>query len=437
MSGNPQLAEDSGASAGRNLGLGLCAFTLMLDGLDNQILGLVMPSLMADWGLERSTFTPFIIATVVLMSAGTSLGGWLGDRFGRKPILFASLALLGALTIASGLANNPSQLLVLRGLSALGMGGVMPNATALLAEYVSLRHRSLSVSLGVAAIPLGGVMGGVLGSIILPAFGWRTMFFMAGGITLLAAFVISSLLPESPALKTARSRPASPGRNEPGEAGYAPQEGPADHGGKQTIFSKALRRDTLALWCALFFSMLGVYSMINWVPTLLSQQGYGLSTASLGLALFNAGGILASVVVAAAMDRYGSRKPLLLTGLVGGLVAMAAIPALAPGNAPILAIVPLGAMGFFIAGMQAALIAFSAQVYPTAMRSTGMGAMMAFGRLGALASSVTGTVILGLGSAHFLAAMGATIVIAGFTSLLARSRAASPRPLRQPVAAAT
>ena len=104
--------------------------------------------------------------------------------------------------------------------------------------------------------------------------------------------------------------------------------------------------------------------MINWVPTVLSEQGYGLATASMGLALFNVGGMIASVVIAAAMDRYGSRRPLLWTGLIGGAVAVLAIPAIAPGNAPILAILPLAAMGFFIAGMQAALIAFSAQVYP-------------------------------------------------------------------------
>ena len=167
------VAHEASRTGARNLGLGLCAFTLMLDGLDNQILGLVMPSLMADWGLPRSTFAPFIIVTVVMMSLGTSVGGWLGDRFGRKPVLFASLLVLGALTLASAFAANASHLLILRGFAALGMGGVMPNATALLAEYVSHRHRSLSVSFGVGAIPLGGVLGGVLGSLILPAFGWR------------------------------------------------------------------------------------------------------------------------------------------------------------------------------------------------------------------------------------------------------------------------
>ena len=232
----------------RNLGLGLCAFTLMLDGLDNQILGLVMPSLMTDWDLPRSTFAPFIIATVILMSAGTSLGGWLGDKFGRKPVLLVSLLLLGTLTMASSLADNTMQLLILRGLSALGMGGVMPNATALLAEYVSHRHRSLSVSVGVAAIPLGGVLGGVVGSVILPAFGWRAMFLAAGGITVLAAFIIFLMLPESPALKAARSDQASSGKTE----GQSPDlAGEPSSVPGQTIFSKAFRRDTLALWCAL------------------------------------------------------------------------------------------------------------------------------------------------------------------------------------------
>ena len=423
VKGLPRIID--GASVSK-IGLALCAFSLMLDGLDNQTLGLVMPSLMADWGLPRSTFAPFIVITVILMSVGTVAGGWAGDRFGRKPVLFSSLMILGALTLASSMAANVPQLLLLRGLAALGMGGVMPNATALLAEYVSHRHRSLSVAFGVSAIPLGGVLGGLLGSMALPAFGWRAMFLVAGGVTVLVALATAAIMPESPKRSTDRAQEAFTG------VVAESDDDPIRYVG-QTIFSHPFRRDTLALWCALFFSMLGVYSMINWVPTLLSEQGYSLATASLGLAMFNVGGILASWIIAAAMDRYGSRRPLLLTGLAGGLVAAIANLAIAPGNAPALAILPLAAMGFFIAGMQAALIAFSARVYPTAMRATGMGAMMAVGRLGALASSVTGTLVLGLGSGYFLLAMGAAIVVAGLASLFARSRVSHIGDAREPV----
>ena len=401
-----------------NLGLGLCAFTLMLDGLDNQLLGLLIPSLIEDWHLPRSAFTPFIIITVLLMSAGTSIGGWLGDKFGRKPVLVVSLLWLGALTLASGAAGNANQLLIVRGLSALGMGGVMPNATALLAEYVSPRHRSLSVSFGVAAIPLGGVLGGLMGSIILPMYGWRAMFAIAGALTVGAALVIAVILPESPSLATSRQTVDElRGKDDLAETVA---------GLRHSILNKAFRRDTLALWCALFFSMLGVYSMINWVPTLLDQQGKGPAVASLGLAMFNAGGIVGGIVIAAGMDRFGSRLPLLLTGLIGFVVAAIAIPLMAPGNAALLAILPLAAMGACTAGMQAALIAFSAQVYPTAIRSTGMGAAMAIGRMGALASSVTGTLVLGFGSSYFLIAMGTSVLVAGIASLIARSRASAP-----------
>ncbi len=376
---------------------------------------------MQDWGLSRSAFAPFILATVILMSIGTSLGGWLGDKYGRKPILILSLLMLGIFTLASSLVSSPAYLLALRGLAALGMGGVMPNATALLAEFVTRRHRSLSVSFGVAAIPLGGVLGGVTGSLVLPEFGWRGMFLLAGALTILIAIVVAVLLPESPSLHTAKAQPS------PAESAPRPTPGGAPDLAEElhtTIFAKAFRRDTLALWCALFFSMLGVYSMINWVPTLLSQQGYGLAASSLGLALFNAGGIVASVVIAMAMDRFGSRRPLLLTGVAGGVIAILAIPAIVSGSSAVLAVMVLAAMGFCIAGMQAALIAFSAQVYPTGLRSTGMGAMMAVGRLGALASSATGTVVLGLGSGYFLVAMGATTLIAGLASLIVRPRAA-------------
>ena len=425
------MNQHEGGLQKRNLSIALCFVALMLDGLDNQLLGLIMPSLMADWHLSRSTFAPFIIVTVVFMSLGTTLGGWLGDKFGRKPTMMASLVILGALTLASNLASNTTQLLVLRALASLGMGGIMPTATALLAEYVPSRHRSLSVAFGVAAIPLGGVFGGVVGSVVLSEYGWRAMFALAGTTTIVMAIVVALLLPESPSLTAARAAKLEPnalGKDAPaggGELSAAPN---------RTILSKTLRRDTLALWCALFFSMLGVYSMINWLPTVLSQQGYSVATASLGLALFNVGGMTASVVIAAAMDRYGSRRPLLLTGLFGAAVMLVAIPAIAPGNPAILAILPLAAMGFCIIGMQAALIAFSAQIYPTTLRSTGMGAMMAIGRLGALASSVTGTLVLGFGGNYFLLAMGAAILISGISTLVVRGRVAGTRPAELPLA---
>ena len=413
-----KTGETSGGTRSMNLGLALCAFALMLDGLDNQLLGLLIPSLIGDWHLPRSTFTPFIIVTVLLMSAGTSFGGWLGDKFGRKPVLVGSLLWLGTLTLASGAAADATQLLILRGLSALGMGGVMPNATALLAEYVARRHRGLSVSVGIAGIPLGGVLGGLVGSLVIPAFGWRAMFAIAGALTVLAATLIAAVLPESPSLAAARSRHKRIDKAGPHDP--ALQENLPTGGAGQSIMDKAFRRDTLALWCALFFSMLGVYSMINWVPTLLDQQSKGPAVASLGLAMFNAGGIVGGIVIAGAMDRIGSRMPLFVTGITGCILAALAIPAIAPGNAALLSILPLTAMGACIAGMQAALIAFSAQVYPTAIRSTGMGAAMAVGRLGALASSVTGTLVLGFGSAYFLMAMGVATLFAGFSSMIAR-----------------
>lgn len=414
--GQPNIEHD------RNLGLALCTMALMLDGLDNQLLGLVMPSLIADWHLDRGAFAPFIIVTVVLMSIGTCAGGWLGDKYGRKPVLIGAMVVLGAFTLASGAVISPLQLLLTRGCAALGMGGVMPNATALLAEYVSANRRSLAVSIGVSGIPLGGVCGGIVGSLVLPLMGWRAMFVIAGVATILAAAVLALRLSESPALRKEQAEIAAHKRT------LISSE--TEHSGlKLSIFSREYRRDTLAMWGALFFSMLGVYSMVNWLPTLLSQAGFGLAIASLGLSAFNLGGIIGSVGIAAAMDRFGSRSPLAATGFAGGAVALLAIPMISTSQSILLALIAMTAMGFCIAGLQAALIALSAQVYPTLIRSTGMGAMMAFGRLGALASSITGTAILGFGSKYFLLAMGLAALVAGLTGLLVRHGSTVRRPV--------
>lgn len=408
----PNIATRSPPSLGYALGYGLCALALMLDGLDNQMLGLVMPALVVDWKVGPSTFGPFIIVTVIAMSTGTACAGWLGDRIGRKPALAGSLAMLGVFTLASSVVTAPWQLFVLRGLAALGMGGAMPNATALLAEYGSTRHRSLAVTFGTAFIPLGGVFAGLVGSQVLPHFGWRVMFTSSGIATIAAAAAVASLLPESPAFEHLH------GTRRVGK------EADAADGGCATGDPADLRRDTMALWGAFFFCMLGLYSMINWVPMLLAQAGFGLSATSFGLGAFNFGGIIGALVIAAAMDRYGSRVPLAVMALAGGLACLASTTLFSRGASLYVTIMAIAVMGLFIAGLQTALIALAARVYPAAIRSTGIGAALAFGRLGAIASSITGTVVLGLGSDYFLMLMGALVIAAGLSSSIVAERSA-------------
>jgi MFS transporter, AAHS family, 4-hydroxybenzoate transporter len=152
------LAEQGIWSTSRKQVLLLCALAIVLDGLDNQILGFAIPSMIKEWSVTRGDFAPALALGFVGMTVGTPIGGIVGDWLGRKVALIASVFLFGAATLAIAAAHGVGEVSLYRFLAGLGLGGALPAATALIAEFTPKRNRSLSVMLGIVCIPIGGVL---------------------------------------------------------------------------------------------------------------------------------------------------------------------------------------------------------------------------------------------------------------------------------------
>jgi len=161
------------------------ATTIILDGLDNQLLGAALPALMREWNLPRPAFVPVQTAGMIGMMIGGAIGGVIGDRLGRRVALIGSVVAFGALTLLVSLSGGLAVLTVLRFFAGFGLGGAMPNAAALSSEYVPKRQRPFAVTLTIVCIPLGGSLAGLVGAQVLPRFGWRGLF-LVGGILPLA-----------------------------------------------------------------------------------------------------------------------------------------------------------------------------------------------------------------------------------------------------------
>src|SRR5256885_16093472 len=174
------------------------ALTIILDGIDNQLLGNAIPSLMRDWSLPRGAFTTVLALGPLGMMFGGALGGMLGDRIGRRTALLSSVLAFAALTLAISTVNGVMLLGILRFLAGLGLGGAMPNAAALASEYVPRRQRPFAVTLTIVCIPLGGTLAALLAGQVLPHYGWRALFVLGGLIPLVVAIVLYRPLPESP-----------------------------------------------------------------------------------------------------------------------------------------------------------------------------------------------------------------------------------------------
>src|SRR3954468_20813373 len=399
----------------------LAALTIIFDGIDNQLLGIVIPTLMREWGVARSAFAPLVSLGYLGMMIGGALAGLAGDRFGRRTALLGSMAMFGAMTLASVAATAPGELGWLRLLAGIGLGGAMPNAAALAAEFVPLRHRPIAVTVTIVCVPLGATIAGLLGIRLLPVAGWRMLFLAGGLVPLVAALMLWRLLPESPRF-LARDRARWPelsrlmtriGHSIDPRATFIDSTEPAIGRAASigTLFGRDLRVDTIALWAAFFCCLLAVYSGFSWLTTLLSGAGFTPASANTGITAFNLGGVAGALAGGVAIARVGSRTSML--SMAGAAVITAIVLSRVPLSAAsgVAIIAWLTLLGASINGVQTTMYALAAHVYPGPMRATGVGSAVAFGRSGAILSGYAGSWAIGYrGSASFFGLVAASML---------------------------
>lgn len=399
----------------------LTALTIVFDGIDNQLLGVAIPSLLAEWSVDRAAFAPVVSLGYLGMMAGGAIAGLAGDRLGRRTALLASMALFSVATLAIAAADSMRDLVVLRLLAGLGLGGAMPNAAALAAEYVPASNRPLAVTVTIVCVPLGAMLAGLFAIAAVPTIGWRGMFALGGIVPLLAAAGLVWLMPESPRY-LARHRRRWPelaaflarvGRPvEPGASFLGGQAGPA-RVGVTALFGREFLRDTLSLWVSFFSCLLAVYLGLAWLPTIIAGSGLSPAVAAAGISMFNLGGVVGSVLGGAAITRVGSR-PTMLAMSAGAVLGAFLLSRMSVGPAhPVLPLLAMLAVtGGLINGVQTTMYALAAHVYPTAMRATGVGTAVSIGRSGAILSGYAGPWALSHGgSASFFGLMACAVLV--------------------------
>jgi AAHS family 4-hydroxybenzoate transporter-like MFS transporter len=403
-----QLIDDGQWTTYQKLLIAGTALTIILDGIDNQLLGNAIPSLMKEWSLQRSAFSTALAASPFGMMIGGAVGGMLGDRIGRRTALLASVISFAALTLAISSVNSLTLLTALRFLAGLGLGGAMPNAAALASEYVPRRRRPVAVTLTIVCIPLGGTLAALLSARVIPMYGWRALFILGGIIPIALAIILLKVLPESPRYMASR-RDRWPeliallrkiGNNVPSDAtfveagGAQPAKSTASMG---DLFVPELRRDTLGLFGSFFFCLLVNYvGILLLVPTL-TGAGFTQPNASDALGWWNLGGVGGALLGAVVIQRLGSRMTML--GLSGVAIASAFIVAAMPIDAQNAAtlVVMFVILGGTLNAVQTTMYALAANVYPTEIRGTGIGTAVAVGRIGNVLASYVGNFSLDRG----------------------------------------
>ncbi|MEO8308518.1 MAG: MFS transporter [Pseudomonadota bacterium] len=360
----------------------MVAFALMLDGVDAQALGLAIPPLMLEWDLTRADFAPIAAGSLIGMAIGATFGGVVGDRIGRRAALIGSIALFGLATGLATLTHGAGSFGALRALAGLGLGATLPNASALIAEFTPVRHRSIGMSIAMLSQPVGSMIAGLLAAALLVSHGWRSLFLIGSAAPLALALLFLWRLPESP--------------------GFLARD--AAHGKRSASLSALLeperRRDTLIAWLACFLSLLALYSVLSWAPAMLAAEHMPLSFTGTAIATFSIGGIAGSLGCGLLIRWLGSRTAQIIIGATGIAAAVALIVLFRAGLATPASIGALMAfVGVGAAGTQTTLYALGAHLYPTELRATGIGAVLGIGRLGAVASAWVGAKAVDAGGA--------------------------------------
>src|SRR5262245_59884955 len=275
----------------------LAALAIIFDGIDNQLLAVAIPSMMKKWNLPRSAFANVLATGMIGMMLGGAIAGYVGDRFGRKFALLASVLVFSILSMAIAAVNGVVSLGILRFLAGIGLGGAMPNAAALASEYVPRRQRPLAVTLTIVCVPLGAMLAAYLAGKIIPVYGWRALFIAGGAIPLVALLGFMRYMAESPRYLARHPARWPQLTSFLGKAGHQVEPGSACADSTEKKVAKVsmaellvpdFRRDTFALWVAFFSCMLAVYAGFNWITVLLNGAGWG-PRASDGIFYFNLG----------------------------------------------------------------------------------------------------------------------------------------------------
>lgn len=383
---------------------------LIIDGLDIQLLSFVAPDIIEEFGSARAEFGIAMSAALVGMAIGSGLGGYMGDRIGKRTVLIAAMVLFGSATILAAMTDSVPQMAAVRVLSGIGFGAASPTGIALASEWLPARARSRVAALFSVGVPVGGLVGASTVLLVLDDIGWRGCFVVCGLITFAIAIVCLPFLPQSIAELFRKGRFDEAERQATRIVGSgldikflsSKNSHDAMIGPSERLFAKANLRLNLGVWSAFFAFQLIAYACITWATVFLTQAGFTLGQAVTTTFAFNLCAVIVAGSAAALISRTGTKVAFLLAagGMMSGVALMTWLLGTEPATREIdeVQLASLangligGASGFGIATAYALL----AVVYPSQYRSTGFGILLSIGRLGAIAASLLGGAVLAL-----------------------------------------
>jgi MFS transporter, AAHS family, 4-hydroxybenzoate transporter len=385
----------------------LCALVMFLDGLDTQAISYMAPMISREWGLSKEVLGPIFSSALAGLMFGYLLLSPMSDQFGHRRLILFSTVSFGLLTLATLLATNVTELMILRFLTGIALGAAIPSAVALTTEYSPKRLRATFVLAIYCGFSLGFVAAGGLAASMIPLYGWRSMLWIGALTPLTLAVFVYVYLPESLdfLVRTNAKSQSIWGivrRLDPVLPAQGPQhfvtEVEAKRSAVGSLFQSGRTLGTLVLWLVFGLNLAEFYALQSWLPTILAGHGFSPNVVALATSMTTVGGIVAAFAIGPAMDKLGPYRSLAVVYFAG--VAFVALMGPAILAEPWVLVIAAFCAGFCISGGQKSVIALAAIFYPAPIRSTGVGWALGIGRLG----GIGGPLLIGLLLAYELSA---------------------------------
>ena len=394
----------------------LCFLLNLLDGFDVLALAFTAASIREEFGLSGAQIGTLMSAGLFGMSAGSLLLAPQADRFGRRPLLIVSTALSALGMAMSALSHDMLSLGIWRVVTGLGVGGILACTNVITSEYSSAKWRGLAISIYAAGFGIGAVLGGMSAVFLQEQYGWRAVFVTGAALTGLVGVALLVWLPESvdflmskrPAGAKARLNKIAAKIGKPGDWDVPDTVAAKQKAPVLQLFTEKYRRSTLLIWAAFICIMFGFYFVSSWTPALLEQAGMSKAQSQTVGMMLALGGTVGSQIFGALASRFPARSVLVFFCAASALAVWLFVGS---SGALTLAI----ALGVLVGGLMNGCITGLYTINPTLfdadVRSTGVGAGIGIGRLGAIASPLIAGVLLDGGWSGAQLYVGAAFVV--------------------------
>lgn len=416
----------------------LCAAVALLDGYDTLAIAYAAPAIAEQWQMDASLFGAIFAAHGVGGVIGGAGIGMFADHKGRRAALVGATVLFGLAALATAVSTSFVQLLLCRLLTGAGLAGALANAISLTSEYSPTRIRASVVSMMFCAFPLGGTLGGILSAKLIQAWGWPAVFWVGGALPIALGFLLAIVLPESTKFLVANGADGdviAAGLNrwtktkafQGNEIFFVPEE-VTRHSSVREILSRTYALKTIALWISFAINQMALTFAITWMPLVLREAGAALDQAIFASALFTLVGILGAITIARMTDCARSGKLVALAYLLSAAAIGSIGYAL---STTWLLFTAVSAAGFLVVGVAVNLNPIAASVYPTTIRSTGVGWSLGIKSVGGIAGALAGSALvssrLGLPSLYLTAAAPIVPGAVALACLVCRSARLKPK----------